>query len=218
MAEYLAEQDIDDMDLIHYAAYMRCRMIQRLLEGGKLNVLIHSFFSSPVKQLLDFPGLPHDDPEAPYTQFVWLSLLEDTGQTVKNKHDVLDALALYRIPSGGYSNMQNGVTAATNATAAGLIVTGQLDGYRKNADVDYLWGTQKESGGFGATERSPLPDMLSTATSLFTLDSYGIQPKYSPVDFIEAHWQNTGGFSATLLEDTSDVEYTFYGLLALGAI
>jgi hypothetical protein len=29
---------------------------------------------------------------------------------------------------------------------------------------------------------------------------------------------DSGGFSATLLEDTSDVEYTFYGLLALGTI
>ena len=27
-----------------------------------------------------------------------------------------------------------------------------------------------------------------------------------------------GGFSATLLEDSSDVEYVFYGLLALGAL
>ncbi len=217
-AAYLAEQDIDAMDLIHYAAYMRCRMIQRLLKGGKLNVLLHSFFSSPVRQLQDFSGLPHDDSEAPYTQFIWLSLLEDTGQTVKNKHDVLDSLALYRVPTGGYSNIPNGITAATNATAAGLVVTGQLNGYGKNVDVDYLWAAQHESGGFGATEDSPLPDVLSTATSLFALKAYDVQPQYSPVDFIEAHWLDSGGFSATLLEDTSDVEYTFYGLLALGTV
>jgi hypothetical protein len=37
------------------------------------------------------------------------------------------------------------------------------------------------------------------------------------VSFIDAHWQPSGGFCATLMDETCDVEYTFYGLLALGA-
>ena len=60
--------------------------------------------------------------------------------------------------------------------------------------------------------------MLSTATSLVMLNCYGMKPKFAARDFIEAHWLDSGGFSATLMEDKSDVEYTFYGLLALGAI
>jgi len=42
-------------------------------------------------------------------------------------------------------------------------------------------------------------------------------PKFNANDFIDAHWLPSGGFSATLIDETSDVEYTFYGLLALGA-
>ena len=36
--------------------------------------------------------------------------------------------------------------------------------------------------------------------------------------FVQAHWLESGGFAPTLLDDYSDVEYVFYGLLALGSI
>jgi hypothetical protein len=60
--------------------------------------------------------------------------------------------------------------------------------------------------------------LLSTATALFALRCYGVEPRYSAVDFIEGHWLDDGGFAATLLDDESDVEYLFYGLLALGTL
>lgn len=217
-ALYLAKQDAQSMDLIHYAAYMRCRIIQNLFEGGKIKLLLTSLSKTPIRPLTGFSALPHNDPYAPYTQFIWLSLLEDTRNPVIDKDESLSSLADYHITGGGYSNIKDSITATTNATAAALAVTGQLNGYTDNENIDYLWSIQKESGGYAATESAPLPDLLSTATALFMLQCYGRKPKISPVDFIEAHWLENGGFSATLLEDCSDVEYTFYGLLALGTI
>ena len=115
-------------------------------------------------------------------------------------------------------NTRDGLTATTNATVAALAVRGQSAGYVENDDILFLHDQQETSGGFAATKASPVPDLLSTATSLFMLSCYNVKPKYPARDFIEAHWLDSGGFSATLLEDKSDVEYTFYGMLALGTI
>jgi hypothetical protein len=250
MAAYLAQQDADSPDLISYAAYMRCRMIELLMNKRRAGLVIHSLFSTKIKALHEFSSLPHDDPKAPYTQFIRLSLLEDTGNRYRNrrwaagvvsrfktgggspsirdsetdddafvnKKDITESLECYRAKGGGFGNVRNATAATTNATVAALAVKGQLGGYAENEDVRYLRDLQEPSGGFGAVEGAPMPDLLSTATALFMLNCYGVRPKYAAGDFIEAHWLDSGGFSATLLEEMSDVEYTFYGILSLGAI
>ncbi|MDH6342128.1 hypothetical protein M2480_000507 [Parabacteroides sp. PFB2-12] len=217
-SRYLESLNPERLDLIHYAAYMRCRMIRQLIDQGKISLWIHSLFATEIKPLADFNGLPHNDRQSPYTQFIWLSLLEDTGNRIKDPKEMLHSLEAYRAPTGGYMNTTDGLTATTNATAAALAIKGQLEGYRENPDIDSLRKRQAPSGGFAAAEASPLPDLLSTATALFILNCYKSKPRYAAKEFIEAHWLESGGFSATLLEDKSDVEYTFYGLLALGAI
>ena len=82
--------------------------------------------------------------------------------------------------------------------------------------VSWLQDRQDETGGFYASEVAPVPDLLSTAVALFTLRLVGARP-LSASRFIEAHWLDMGSFAPTLLDDYSDVEYLFYGLLALGS-
>jgi prenyltransferase beta subunit len=164
-----------------------------------------------------FEVIPNGDRQSPYTQFLRLSLLEDAGQRIKDKKRVIDSLAEYHVSGGGYTNTRDGQTDTTNATVAALAIKGQLAGYKENGEVFHLRDRQDASGGFRAAAASPVPDLLSTATALFILSCYRTTPNYPARDFIEAHWLDSGGFAATLLEDNSDVEYTFYGLLALGS-
>ncbi len=248
MDAYLSQQDTESLDLIHYAAYMRCRMISQLMKTGKTGLLVQSLFTTKfttkfatrfatkfvtrfaarfaarfgtrfgtkIRALDTFDSTPHQDPQSPYTRFIWLSLLEDTGHRIE-RNRIMDALADYQVPGGGYMNTKDGLTATTNATVAALAVKGQLAGYNiESEDLLYLRDRQEATGGFSAATASPVPDLLSTATALFTLSCYNTPPNYPARDFIEAHWLDSGGFSATILEDESDVEYTFYGLLALG--
>lgn len=84
--------------------------------------------------------------------------------------------------------------------------------------VSRLLALQHESGGFVAHEGAGMPDMLSTAVALFALRLHHISPSYDAVPFVEAHWQEDGSFAATLLDVHGDVEYEFYGLLALGSL
>lgn len=210
---YLKQQAAEHLDLVHYAAFMRCKRIG----NGKAGLLMSALFPAKVKPLDTFKVIPNGDIQSPYTQFLWLSLLEDAGQRIKDKKQMTDSLAGYHAPGGGYMNTKDGTAATTNATVAALAIKGRLTGYKANEDVFHLRDSQDVSGGFRAVEASPVPDLLSTATALFILSCYRIRPNYPARDFIEAHWLDSGGFAATLLEDSSDVEYTFYGLLALGS-
>jgi prenyltransferase beta subunit len=64
-----------------------------------------------------------------------------------------------------------------------------------------------------------MPDLLSTAVALHALD--GLQVSYRDavepcLDFIDSLWTAAGGFHGNWNDEELDLEYTYYGLLALG--
>jgi len=76
------------------------------------------------------------------------------------------------------------------------------------------------AGGFRATSAAPVPDLLSTAVALYALHFAGTDLRRIKPDclqFIESMYCE-GGFSGNVLDTDTDIEYTFYGLLALGAL
>ena len=104
-----------------------------------------------------------------------------------------------------------------NAACCLLAMQYQTDIQPDSNLLSWLQARQDETGGFHATDVSPIPDLLSTAVALFTLRLVGVEA-HGATDFIHAHWLDNGGFAPTILDDYSDVEYVFYGLLALGSI
>lgn len=75
-------------------------------------------------------------------------------------------------------------------------------------------------GSFRAIQQAPVGDLLSTAVSLYALDfvNTDLRPiKPDCLQYIDSLYID-GGFCATELDVSPDVEYTFYGLLALGAL
>ena len=105
----------------------------------------------------------------------------------------------------------------TNAVCCILAMQHQMGLQSDATDVELLQNRQDETGGFYASEQAPIPDLLSTAVALFTLRLLEINVK-DATPFIQAHGLDSGGFAPTLYDDYSDVEYVFYGLLALGSI
>lgn len=108
-----------------------------------------------------------------------------------------------------------GADLTTNAMCCVLTMQHQMDLQPDRASVERLRRRQDENGGFHASEQAPIPDLLSTAVSLFTLRLIGESAR-DATPFVQAHWMEGGGFAPTLFDDYSDVEYVFYGLLALG--
>jgi len=77
-----------------------------------------------------------------------------------------------------------------------------------------------ETGGFKAFHHLNNADMLSTAVALFALNCAGCDLRLlKPVclDFIGQNFSD-GAFLSGDGDPTTDVEYTFYGLLALGVL
>jgi hypothetical protein len=76
------------------------------------------------------------------------------------------------------------------------------------------------SGGFKAFRNLKNPDMLSTAVAFFSLKMGGVDLRlFAPgcFKFIEQNYRE-GAFLAGDGDETRDLEYTFYGLLALGTL
>ena len=113
------------------------------------------------------------------------------------------------------SRLSPSFSPGTNAVCCILAMQYQMGEQLDTAQVEWLQQRQEETGGFYASEVAPIPDMLSTAVALFTLRLIGAEFR-DATQFIQAHWLDNGGFAPTLLDDYSDVEYVFYGLLALG--
>jgi len=216
MLLYIQQQPEKDLDLIHYTSLKRCYLIYHIMAYGKVFTWLKMQKKLPIKSLNEFISLPHQDMNAPYSQFIWMLLSEDTGNRNINPLKIEKALSNYHVLNGGYLNNKECLTSTNNATVAALSVLGQLNNYKKNEDLSVLTSFQNSSGGFVATKSSPIPDLLSTATALFVLKCYNEKATYPTLNFIEAHWSDSGGFVGTLMDDKSDIEYCFYGLLALG--
>jgi prenyltransferase beta subunit len=77
-----------------------------------------------------------------------------------------------------------------------------------------------ESGGFKAFSHLQQADMLSTAVALFALNYVGCDLRLLKPDCLDCIQKNfsDGAFLSGDGDQTADVEYTFYGLLALGVI
>ena len=217
MSAYLKQFNPDELDLIHYMAFMKCKLLYTLVSQGIVGMWLSVWSVDNLRSLDTFQEFPHGDRHNPYNQFFWLSLLEDNNARLIGKKQTLIDLQDYKVKGGGYSNLQHQETASANATAAALMIKAQLAVYDYE-EVEALRAMQEDNGGFKAEADAPMPDLLSTATALFALKNYGKKPVVNPADFIEAHLADNGGFMATLLDTQCDVESVFYGLLAFGSI
>jgi prenyltransferase beta subunit len=109
-------------------------------------------------------------------------------------------------------------------TPSTVSVVMAMHAYNQRADQDTVkWLRARQhlpSGGFLAHPQAPIPDLLSTATALHALAC--VENVLEPVqveaalDFVDSLWTNQGAFHGHWAEEVLDVEYTYYGLLALG--
>ena len=154
-----------------------------------------------------------------YGCFLALGSYQDCGRPLPRPELVVRCVQKLRCEDGGYSNQADVPMGLTPSTAAAVTLLRNL-GERVPEGVDeWLLSRQSSDGGFFAVPMAPLPDLLSTATALHALaglqaDLYTI--KESCLDFIDTLWTSRGGFHGTWTDDVLDVEYTYYGLLALG--
>ena len=154
-----------------------------------------------------------------YGCFLALGAYQDLGRELPDSAGIIRSVNRLRAEDGGYANQLDVPLGLTPSAAAAVTLLRQFNEPIPVEIGPWLLERHAPEGGFFATPMAPLPDLLSTATALHALS--GLHVDLDPIreaclDFIDTLWTSRGGFHGNWSDDTLDVEYTYYGLLALG--
>ena len=195
---WLEEQKLDDQqNSVH-------RFSLLFLQQTRLGKRLSAYSLAQKLMMRDFP--------ANFTYQIFLILLlVDTSYGQKSWLCFLGRwmLRFYSIPK----------EAPSSVIAALMVARSSLGLKTSEFAADLLDGFQKE-GAFVAFRGMDDPDLLSTGVALFALlrsgeDLREIAP--NSLDFIQENYRK-GAFVAGDDDSQPDLEYTFYGLLALGSL
>ncbi len=163
------------------------------------------------------PGQKHG---TVYGAFLALGAGQDLGRELPDSQRLAGSVASLRSEDGAWSNEPGAPLGSTNATAAAVMLSRHLPlAIDRRRVGEWLLARQHPQGGFLAAPRAPMPDLLSTATTLHALACLEIpldRVQQPCLDFVDSLWSNEGGFHGHWSDDAADCEYTFYALLALG--
>ena len=140
---------------------------------------------------------------------------------ISNPDQILQFLETQAHEDGGYLEIRAAKRPGVNPTAAAIGTLKSLDQLNPDehsSTIEFLSQMQTDEGGLSANTRIPFADLLSSFTGLLTLadldSTSGID-----LDAIESYAKSMqapgGGFVGFALDQTADVEYTFYGIATL---
>jgi prenyltransferase beta subunit len=218
-------EDGQTLDFVHLCCLARC--------WASLSVCTKAHLPSEMKARLrdriesfrsgdgGFNPVPASAIGTVYAVFLAAAALQDLQAPLTEANGPLESLKGCETPDGAWGNERGLQEGSTNATAAAITLVHQLGSpLDPLAAGDWLFSQFHPQGGFRAAPGAPVPDLLSTATSLHALAllqrALPQTVKERCLDFVDSLWTNEGGFHGHWAEDSLDCEYTYYGLLALG--
>lgn len=153
-----------------------------------------------------------------YANFLAYGLFEDLQFNKEWKQSLIQSCLNMQLDNGSFVNHPQSKEGISSTTAAALLLLYQqkLPTLRT---ANWLKNVIDKSGGFMAGEQVPVADVLSTATALLALKISDYSTEFitqNAINFVNLHWHENGGFFGSIADQIPDVEYTFYGLLAVG--
>lgn len=208
-----------ELDFVHLGALARCHGAV----GGTSPALADAILARLERYRCadgGYEGDPNAQHGSSYGCFVALGAYQDLGASLPLPLRLVQSLKFLETPDGAWGNAPGLPLGSTNATAAAVTLLHQLGMPVHSSAAQWLLDQIHPAGGFLAMPRAPIPDLLSTATALHALACLdtGLTPhaREACLDFLDSLWSAEGGFHGHWADDHLDVEYTFYGLLALG--
>lgn len=144
-------------------------------------------------------------------QFFLVAVAMDAGGKNKNVFYFLAKLFLF------FYKAKNNFPCSL---VAALVFAKNMLGVNSEKDKELLLSYISNNTGFRAFKTTPNADLLSTGVSLFSLKESNTDLRMiAPgcMDFIQENYVD-GAFLSGDGDATKDLEYTFYGLLALGSL
>jgi len=212
----------ETLDFVHACCLARLwsAMPTRRIDSGRLGALLDRVesFRTPDGGYEVAPGAANG---SAYGCLLGYAAHADHGRQPPGAERIGECLAQLRTPGGAWANDRRApvLVGACPATAAAVSLSRNLRLPVGPETGEWLLGCFHSGGGFKAFPNAPMPDLLSTAVILHALD--GLQVSLAGVkepclDFVDSLWTGQGGFHGNWTDDVLDVEYTYYGLLALG--
>jgi hypothetical protein len=129
-----------------------------------------------------------------------------------------DYFGLYRVQMR-LKSIANTNETPCSVTAAQLVLQ-ECFGKPIQSLTNLLLSFHLDDGSFKAITKAPAGDLLSTGVALYACRFANTDLRMIATDclnYIDSLFSG-GGFCATIYDDHPDIEYTFYGLLALGSL
>ncbi len=210
----------EGLDLVHRCCLARAWSMLGMDDPARRAALAASLGALTARDG-GFASREDEEHGSAYAAFLALGALQDLGAPLPAAAAVLGALERLRASDGGYANQPGAATGSTPATVSAVMVQ---HAYGRSADAATArWLQERQqlpAGGFLVHPQAPLGDLLSTATALHALACLECAlpaPRIeAALDFVDSLWTNQGSFHGHWAEEELDVEYTYYGLLALG--
>lgn len=168
-----------------------------------------------------FAKTPEGSAGSTYQTFLSVLCHQLIEQPVPDLDHVESFLASQRRAEGGYLEIRAAKRPGVNPTAAAigaLKALGRLSVDQHANTAEFIADMQTDEGGLAANTRIPFADLLSTFTGTLTLVDLGAASRVN-VDAVERYALSmqspAGGFVGFALDETADVEYSFYGLATL---
>lgn len=209
--------DGHQLDFVHLCCLARARAAIHLVPPDIECLLVNlEQFRTPDGGYNQRAGASHS---TAYGCLLAYGVYSDYGMKVPEREKFSYCLNSLQARDGGWGNEPGMDQGTATATAAAVVVSHSLQLAIPESASNWLIGCNHPEGGFRAFPKAPIPDLLSTAVSLHALEA--LQTDYSHIkesclDFVDSLWVNEGGFHGHWADDVLDLEYTYYGLLALG--
>ncbi len=161
-----------------------------------------------------------------YHTFLVALCYELLARTPPRPEEIVRFVRSRRRDDGGFVEVAPMRRSGTNPTAAAVGLLQLLPGggpsdEERESVVAFLAEAPSEEGGLRANGRIPLADLLSTFTGCWTLAQLGALDRIdaaAAAAYARSVEESGGGFRGGLWDAGQDVEYTFYGLGALGLL
>lgn len=211
--------DGEGLDFVHLTCLARC---WAALPNGSLDASRGERIGDRIESFRSADGGYDPKPGAAtgtvYHCFLALGAYQDLGAELPHPERLGRCVETLRTDDGAYANVPGVKIGTTTATAAAATLLRQLDMPVRSSVGEWLMARGHAEGGFLATSRAPMPDLLSTATALHALAGLHVSfddRREQCLDFIDSLWTGRA-FCGHWADDAEDSEYTYYALLALG--
>ncbi len=211
--------EVQSLDFVHLCCLARCS--SALSEPSVVGDLSPVFEQVESYRTLDGGYNQSDDSEtgSAYACFLAYGAYKDHKMEVPNESGIARCLDSLRVDGGAWANDVELPVPNIPSTAAAVTLCRNLGLQIPSETASWILDSFHPGGGFLPFPIASMPDLLSTAVALHALDGLQVsfdEKKELMLNFVDSLWTAAGGFHGSWDDDDLDIEYTYYGLLALG--